>query len=198
MIAFLNGLLVEKETSYVILEIGGIGYEVSIPLSTYDRLPPIGQTCRLLIHDHLREDLHQLFGFATDDERQLFRLLQNVTGIGVKTALGALNGISPRDLKLAIVERDTKRLSQLPGIGKKTAARMIVDLADKIDPLEVMASEDGRGEGTVSVQMRDAVMALCALGHPQEAAVKRIQQILTEPDAPSDTESLVRRALAQQ
>jgi len=196
MIAFLNGLLVEKEPGGVILDIGGIGYEVAIPFSTYDRLPPTGQTCRLLIHDHLREDLHQLFGFATADERELFRLLQNVSGIGVKTALGALNGISPRELKLAIVERDVKRLSQLPGIGKKTAARIVVELVDKIDPIEAMAS-DGNPGATVSAQMRDAVLALCALGHAQDVALKKIQQVLAEPDAPDDTESLIRRALAQ-
>lgn len=199
MIAFLHGMLVEKEPANVILDVGGVGYDVAIPLSTYDALPPAGGTCHLLIHDHLREDAHLLFGFATEGERQLFRMLQNVNGIGTKTALGALSGMSPRDLKLAIVERDAKRLAQLPGIGKKTAERIVVELADKIDPLEAMAAEDPRAPGakpSMTSQMRDAVLALCALGHPQDVALKRIQQVVADPAAPNDTESLIRRALA--
>lgn len=199
MIAFLNGQLVEKQPTSVILDVGGVGYDVAIPLSTYDALPPTGQTCRLLIHDHLREDAHLLFGFATEAERGLFRLLQNVTGIGTKTALGALSGLSPRELKLCIVERNTKRLAQVPGIGKKTAERIVVELADKIDPLDAMAADESRPDGarpSVTAQMRDAVLALCALGQPQDVALKRVQQVVAEPDAPSDTESLIKRALA--
>jgi Holliday junction DNA helicase RuvA len=199
MIAFLNGTLVEKEPTTVIVDVGGVGYDVAIPLSTYDALPPTGQTCRLLIHDHLREDAHLLFGFATESERALFRLLQNVTGIGTKTALGALSGMSPRDLKLCIVERNTKRLSQISGIGKKTAERIVVELADKIDPLEAMAAEDPRAPGakpSMTSQMRDAVLALCALGHPQDVALKRVQQVVADPDAAMDTEALIKRALA--
>jgi len=197
MIAFLNGTLVEKEPTAVVLDIGGVGYEIAIPLSTYDLLPPTGQTCRILIHDHVREDAHLLFGFATDSERKLFRLLQNVGGIGAKTALGALSGMSARDLKLAIVSRDTKMLARVPGIGKKTAERIVVELADKIDPLEAMAADDTPGaKPTLTGQMRDAVLALCALGHPQDVALKLIQQAVADGNAADDTEALIKRALS--
>jgi Holliday junction DNA helicase RuvA len=121
-----------------------------------------------------------------------------VSGIGVKTALSALNGMTTRDLKLAIVERNTKMLSRIPGVGKKTSERIVLELADKIDPMEAMADDGGDGKPTMTSQMRDAVMALCALGQPQEAALKRIQQIIAQPNAPEDTEGLIRKALAQQ
>ncbi len=197
MIAFLNGIVVEKEPTSVILDVGGVGYEIAIPLSTYDLLPPVGKLCRLLTHDHLREDAHLLFGFATEVERKLFRLLQNVSGIGAKTALGALSGMNARELKLAIVSRDTKQLARISGIGKKTAERIVVELADKIDPLEAMAMEGTPGLKTaLNAQMRDAVLALCALGHAQDVALKMIQQVMAQGDAPADTESLIKRALS--
>lgn len=197
MIAFLNGLLVEKQPTGIVLDVGGVGYDVAIPLSTYDQLPPVGQKCRLLVHDHLREDAHLLFGFATETERGLFRLLQNVTGIGAKTALGALSGMAARDLKLAIVSRDTKMLARVPGIGKKTAERIVVELADKIDPLEAMAAEETAGaKATMTGQMRDAVLALCALGQPQDVALRLVQQAVADGSEPSDAETLIKRALA--
>lgn len=197
MIAFLNGTLVDKQPTGILMDVGGVGYEVAIPLSTFDQLPAVGQKFRILVHDHLREDAHLLFGFATESERGLFRLLQSVTGIGAKTALGALSGMNARDLKLAIVSRDTKMLSRVPGIGKKTAERIVVELADKIDPLDAMAADETSGaKTTMTGQMRDAVLALCALGHPQDIALKLVQQAVADGSAPADTEALIKRALA--
>ena len=198
MIAFLHGTLEEKDLDHVVVDVGGVGYEVLVPLSTYDALPPVGHDCRLRIHDYLREDAHWLFGFATDDERRLFRLLIDVNGIGVKTACSALGGLPPHELRLAIANRDVKRLAKLPGIGKKTAERIAMELADKIDPLEAMsAAQTAEGKNSaVTAQMRDAVLALVALGQPQETALKRVQEIAAEPGgAALAVDDFVRRAL---
>ena len=196
MIAFLRGTIVEKELSYVVLDVGGVGYEVLIPLSTYDVLPSVGAEARLLVHDYLREDAHWLFGFATDDERQLFRLLIDVNGIGVKTACAALGGLPPHELRLAIANRDAKRLAKLPGIGKKTAERIAMELADKIDPLEAMSAAQKAGAGKANPAMRDAVLALVALGQPQDVALKRVQEIAAAPGGDKlSVDEYVRRAL---
>ncbi len=196
MIAHLHGTLTEKELDHVILDVAGVGYEILVPLSTYDVLPPVGSECRLLVHDYLREDAHWLFGFATDSERRLFRLLLDVNGVGVKTACAALGGLPPHELRLAIANRDVKRIAKLPGIGKKTAERIAVELADKIDPLEAM-SEAQRASGGATAQMRDAVLALVALGQPQEVAVRRVQEIAETPGgAGLSVEEIVRKALS--
>lgn len=199
MIAFLRGTLVEKELDHVVLDVAGVGYEVLVPLSTYDVLPPVGNTAKLLIHDYLREDAHWLFGFATNDERTLFRLLLDVNGIGVKTACSALGGLPPHELRLAIANRDAKRLAKLPGIGKKTAERIAMELADKIDPLEAMSAAQKAGTGKANAAMRDAVLALVALGQPQDTALKRIQEIAAAPGGDTLTvDEYVRRALSKQ
>ena len=198
MIAFLRGTLVEKDLAFVVLDVGGVGYEVQVPLSTYDELPPVGSEVRLLVHDYLREDAHWLFGFASEDERQLFRLLIDVNGIGVKTACAALGGLPPHELRLAIANRDAKRLAKLPGIGKKTAERIAMELADKIDPLEAMSAAQKAGRGKANPAMRDAVLALTALGQPQDVALKRIQEIAATPGGDSlSVDDYVRRALAK-
>ena len=198
MIAFLHGTLVEKELDHVVLDVGGVGYEVQVSLNTYDALPAVGNDCRLLIHDYLREDAHWLFGFHDDDERSLFRLLIDVNGIGVKTACTALGGLPPHEIRLAIANRDVKRLAKLPGIGKRTAERIAVDLAGKVDPLEAMsAAQKAEGKaGAVTAQMRDAVLALVALGQAQEVALKRVQEIAAAPGgAGLGVDEFVRKAL---
>ena len=117
MISFLEGIIEVRQPTHVVLNVGGVGYEVLIPLSSFDRLPREGERCRLLTHDLPREDEHLLLGFATADERSLFRRLVAVSGIGPKTALSALSGLSPRELKLALTQGDVKRLSSITGIG---------------------------------------------------------------------------------
>ena len=194
MIAFLSGTLFDKSPAQVVLDVNGVGYELLIPLGTYDALPPEGRPCRLLVHDHVREDAHVLFGFATAAERDLFRLLQNVSGIGPKTALGAISGMSARELRTSIAERDVKRLSKLPGIGKKTAERIAVELHDKIDPLEAFAAD--APETPLSANCRDAVLALTALGHAQESAVKAVRAISQSPNPPQTTEEIIKLALS--
>ena len=172
MIAYLRGTLVEKRLTpspaCAVLDVGGVGYETFVPLSTFDALPRVGADFRLLIHDYVREDQHALFGFATEDERDLFRMLQDVSGIGPKTALAALSGMTMRQLKAALAEGDAKALAKIPGIGKRTAERICVELKGKIDPLAAAASRAGGAEDVA--RAREAVDAddrVEGRGHPQ-------------------------------
>jgi Holliday junction DNA helicase RuvA len=198
MITFLDGVLEDKQPTHAVLNVGGVGYEVIIPLSSYDRLPNVGEACRLLTYDHVREDIHQLFGFVSDAERRLFVLLLSVSGIGPKLALTTLSGLTSRELKLAIATGDVKRLSSISGIGKKTAERMVLELKDKLGPaetLEAMAGGAAPGEG--DVKLRDAVMALISLGYKRSEAQEAIVRILGAPDGRNlSVEDIVRKALA--
>ena len=193
MIDFLYGTLCEKNLASVVIDVNGIGYELMIPLSTFDVLPPEGQKCKLLTHDYIREDTHVLFGFASKGERDFFRLLQNVSGIGPKTALGAISGMSIRELQICLVEKDAKRLAKLPGIGKKTAERLVLELHDKINPLEALSSPD---ESPLSDKYRDAALALTALGNAPEAALKTVRMISQLPNPPETTEDIIKQALS--
>ena len=193
MIDFLEGIIHEKTTTNVVINVSGVGYEVIIPLSTSDVLPPEGERCHLLIHDYIREDAHVLYGFAAKRERDFFRLIQGVSGIGPKTALGAISAMSVRELRRCIADRDSKLLSKLPGIGKKTADRIVLELHDKINPLEAMAAEDSPPLGD---KYRDAVLALTALGNTQEAAAKMVLTISQSPNPPATTEEIIKQALA--
>ena len=199
MIAFLSGTLFEKTVgapSTAIVDVGGVGYEVFVPLSTFETLPRDGQPCRLLVHDYVREDQHVLFGFATADERDLFRLLQDVSGIGPKTALSALSAMTVRALKAALVDGDVKTIAKIPGLGKRTAERLVVELKGKIDPLDAAASPGDKKDSPLSQACRDAALALVQLGQTEEAAAKAVREIASRADAPADTPAIVRLALS--
>lgn len=196
MISHLEGTLVEKNPTRIVVDVGGVGYDVFIPLSSYDRLPEAGERCRILTHHHVREDAHTLFGFATEAERDLFRRLLDVSGIGPKTALCALSGLAVRDLKAAVVTGDVKRLSSISGIGKKTAERIIVELRDRIKPGEALEAVAGAAEPSPEdARLRDAILALVSLGYKQADALKRVQAAAAKLPAESTVEDLVRRAL---
>ncbi|HMO04818.1 MAG TPA: Holliday junction branch migration protein RuvA [Kiritimatiellia bacterium] len=198
MITFVHGVLVEKEPERAVVNVGGIGYEVFIPLSTYDRLPMVDEPVKVLTYHHVREDAHLLYGFATGDERDLFNRLLAVSGIGPKIALAALSGMSVRELKASIVGADIKRLSGISGIGKKTAERIVVELKDKISAGEALEAVAGADEAMPSeVRLRDTVMALIALGYKQQDALAMARKAAEKagPDAP--VEDLIRRSLAQ-
>ncbi len=198
MIVFLYGTIEEKHPTRVVINVGGVGYEALIPLSSYDRLPAQGQPCRLLTHDHVREDAHTLFGFVTAEERDLFERLIGTTGIGPKLGLSALSALSVRELKAAIGGGDVRRLSTIPGVGKKTAERLVVELRDKIGPSEAL--EDATGiavGGAEGAALRDAVMALVALGYRQDEAGRMVRQAATDGAiAGLGVEGIVRTALA--
>ena len=197
MITFLNGRIVEKQPTRLVVDVGGVGYEVSIPLSSFDRLPAVGELCRVLTHDHVREDAHVLFGFMTEGERRMFELLLGVSGVGPKTALAALSGLSVRELTAALAQGEVKRLTAISGIGKKIAERMIVDLRDKLskgDALEAIAGAPELDESDIRV--RDAVMALISLGYKQAEARKMVADIVSGKDASRlAVEEIVRKAL---
>jgi Holliday junction DNA helicase RuvA len=198
MIAFLRGQLAAKEPARVAMDVQGVGYEVFIPLSSYDRLPAVGETCRLLTYHHVREDAHLLFGFVSESERDMFTLLLGVNGIGPRLALSALSGLTVRELRAAIAEGDTKRLGSISGIGRKLAERMVVELRDKIpagEALEAVAGEK-HGAGAQDVRLRDAVLALIELGYKQDAARKMVSTVLLKPDAAALTvQDIIKHAL---
>ena len=201
MIAYLRGTLVEKRLTpapaCAVLDVGGVGYETFVPLSTFDALPRVGADFRLLVHDYVREDQHALFGFATEDERDLFRMLQDVSGVGPKTALAALSGMAMRQLKAALAEGDAKALARLPGIGKRTAERICVELKGKIDPLAAAASRAGdAGEASLPQVLRDAAAALVQLGRSEEDAARIVRDLAQRDDLPDDAAAVVRLALS--
>lgn len=196
MITHIEGKLVEKQPTRVVLDLGGVGYEVFIPLSSYDRLPLKESSCRLLTYDYIREDTHTLYGFVTDDERCMFVLLLSTSGIGPKLALSALSGLTVRELKSAILDSDVKRLSSISGVGKKMAERIVVDVRDKIDPgegLEAIAGAKTHGDQAL---IRDAILALVALGYKQDEARKMIIAVSAQTDSTS-VEELIKRALSK-
>ena len=196
MITFLDGLLEEKEPGRAVLNVVGVGYEVQIPLSSYEHLPAPGARCRVLIHDHIREDAHLLFGFASEAERRLFVLLLGVSGIGPKIALSALSGMSVRELVQSIVGRDVKRLSSISGIGKKTAERLVVELRDRIGEGDALAAASA--EPTLeNLKMRDAILALVTLGYRRGEAQELIdKRVSPELLATAPIEEIVRKVLA--
>lgn len=199
MITFLEGIVEEKQPTHAVMNVGGVGYEVIIPLSSFDRLPAAGERCRILTHDHVREDVHQLFGFMTAEERRVFLLLLNVSGVGPKTALSVLSGMTVRELKVAITGSDVKRLSSISGIGKKTAERMVVELRDKFGAGEVMeAATAGNLPAETEIKMRDAVLALISLGYKRTEAQDMVIRVMNDPGLSGATvEDVVRKALSR-
>jgi Holliday junction DNA helicase RuvA len=196
MIASLNGILKGKSPTEVLVEVNGVGYSVSIPLSTYSTLGDLNSPVHLLTHFHVREDAMQLFGFATEAERQLFRLLISITGIGPKIAQGILSGISVPDLRQHIAGGNIAALTSIPGIGKKTAERLIVELRDKIGKIE-----PSFGVGLVSndrnTEIRsEALLALTSLGYNRIAAEKAIRLALNDGgESDLSVEDLIKKAL---
>ncbi len=196
MIAFLEGTLTRALPTLVEINVHGVGYEAAIPLSTFDRLPAPPAPVKLLTHLVVREDAHLLFGFATEDERALFRMLiQNVSGVGPKVALNVLAGISVVQFRAAIVNNDLQTLSRIKGLGKKTAEKIIVELRDKVGVSAAWEASSARHAMSPADQhANDALLALLALGYKQadaHKAVRAVQQRL--PDAA--VEDLVRESL---
>ncbi|HET6410404.1 MAG TPA: Holliday junction branch migration protein RuvA [Chthoniobacteraceae bacterium] len=196
MITFLEGALVEALPTHVVVGVQGVGYHVNIPLSSYDRLPPTGQGIKILTHLAIREDAHVLYGFMSSGERDLFRLLvNNVSGIGPKTALDVLSGMSVTNFKAAVVNGDAGLLAKIKGIGKKTAERVIVELKDKVGIAAAWeAASASHAPSSEETQINDAVLALIALGYKQVDAHKAVKQVW-DKTGPTNSEDLVRGAL---
>jgi Holliday junction DNA helicase RuvA len=197
MINFLHGKLVDALPTQVTVDVNGIGYEVLIPLSSFDKLPLPGADVKLLTHLAIREDAHVLYGFVTAAEREMFRLLMNnVSGIGPKLALNVLSGMNVTALRGAVSNGDVKSLSQISGVGKKTAERIVVELKDKIGAVgawEAMSAQ--RGLSTEDQKVNDAVLALMALGFKQVEAHDSIRGALAVLGPQTTVEALVRASL---
>jgi len=194
MIHFLEGILASKQANQAVVNVAGVGYEVFVTLGGYAHLPDVGERVRLLTYLVVREDAHQLFGFVEEEERHMFRLLINVSGIGPKSAMNILSGIKVRDLKQAILAEEASRLATVPGIGKKTAERIVVELKGKIEePVEVKGERrEFSKEATV---WNDALLALVSLGYNQAAAQKALRKTLSESKEAGSVEEIVRRSL---
>jgi Holliday junction DNA helicase RuvA len=197
MITFLHGKLVEALPTQAIIDVNGVGYEALIPLSSFDKLPSPGQSVTLLTQLVVREDAHTLYGFMTTAERDLFRLLVNtVSGIGPKIALNILSGISVTAFRGAVANGDVKALSQISGVGKKTAERIVVELRDKIGMAgawEAVSAQ--RGLSADEQRINDAVLALIALGFKQIEAHDSVRQAQSLLGASAGVEDLVRACL---
>jgi len=196
MISFLRGTVVELLPMRLIIEAAGVGYDVHIPLSTYDKLPQPGNEAKILTHLVVREDAHILYGFATPEERDLFLLLvNNVSGVGPKLALAVLNGITPVIFRGVVVAGDIASLSKIKGVGKKTAERIIVELRDKVGVSAAWEAASARQGLTPDEQhVNDAVLALISLGYKQAEAHKTVRTVRdARPGA--TLEELVKEAL---
>jgi Holliday junction DNA helicase RuvA len=194
MISRLSGTLVEKEPPYLVVDVGGVGYEVEAPTSVFVDLPELGQPVVLLTHLQVSQDHQTLYGFSTLAQRTLFRQLLKVSGIGAKLALTILSGASGDELARYVADGDSASLTRLPGIGKKTAERIIVELRDKLEGLPALmpgAATDA-GAGGAGGVMAEASSALKALGY-KPAEVSRMVREVAEPDM--SAEEIIRKAL---
>jgi Holliday junction DNA helicase RuvA len=195
IIAQLTGTLAKKHPTDVVIDVQGVGYAVSISLATYEQLPPEREPVTLLTHHHIREDHQQLFGFSTEGERDIFRLLISVSGIGPKTAQGILSGVPSKDITQMISDGNTSGLTTLPGIGRKTAERMILELREKIGRTEAGASSS-RAPSSVTGIRADAVAAIVSLGFSRDRAETSVNAAFNDlRDSSPTLEILLKHAL---
>ncbi len=190
MIGSLRGRIASKSPPQLTLEVGGIGYELEAPMSTYYDLPPVGAEAHLLTHLVVREDAHVLYGFATEDERRLFRSLIKVSGVGPKIALALLSGVSVAEFNQSVQGQDISALTRVPGIGRKTAERLIVEMRDRLTAPQLATGVPG--EAAVANPANEAYEALIALGYRPAEATRLLKAAGTGTHT---TEELIRRAL---
>ncbi len=190
MIGSLIGLIKEKTPSAILLEVNGIGYEIAVPLSTSFQLPNVGESAYLLTHLVVREDQHSLYGFATDEERKLFRALIKISGVGAKLAITILSGTNVNGFIQSVVNEDIDALVHLPGIGKKTAERLIVEMKDKVS--EISSDENSLSQNNENSAVAEAINALVNLGYKTKDAKTILDKIESEG---LTGEELIRQAL---
>ena len=171
MIGRLSGKLIARHPPHVLIDVQGVGYELDVPMSTFYQLPPAGSEVTLLTHLIVREDAHQLFGFASDTERGAFRQLLRISGVGARIALAVLSGLSVTELQQAVTTQDSGRLVKIPGIGKKTAERLLLELRDKLDVVAAAVPAGGVRED------EDVANALLALGYNEREAAWAVKQL---------------------
>ncbi len=194
MIALLRGVLLEKHPNQAIVDAGGVGYDVTIPVSTFTHLPDPGAEIRLRIHTHVREDALALYGFLTQDEKALFEKLIGVSGIGPTLAVKVLSGVAAPDLIQSIRRGEVERLVRIPGVGKKTAERMVLELRDKL-PAAIGEEPEAVTAPALSAVDQDVLSALLNLGCARPQAEAAVRKAKAAPNPPADFEPLFRRAL---
>jgi len=193
MIARLAGTLIHKQPPLMVIDVAGVGYEVEAPLSVFQDLPELGQAVVILTHLSIKDDSHTLYGFSSEAERTLFRQLLKISGIGAKLALTILSGASGEELARYVAERDSASLTRLPGIGKKTAERIIIELRDKIDLIPFAAvTAVGGGPAIPADAVSEAITALNALGYKPQESSSMVRKV-AEPEM--SVEEIIRHAL---
>ncbi len=197
MISYLHGELAAVEKDKIIVEVSGIGYGVFVPGQTFSMLPPIGEKIKIYTYMNVREDAVQLFGFLTKDELEIFKLLITVNGIGPKGGLGILSNLSVDELRYSVLSGDVKSICKAPGIGKKTAEKMIIELKDKLDIEDVLNNAQGTASAqiassTTDVAHTEAIQALVALGYGNAESLRAVKAVALENPT---TEDILREAL---
>jgi holliday junction DNA helicase RuvA len=197
VIAFLEGTLAEALPTQIVVNVQGVGYQVMIPVSSYERLPQPGSPVKILTHLAVREDAHILYGFFSSGERDLFRLLlHHVTGVGPKIALAVLSGLPVEMFKAAVVAGDIAAISKISGVGKKTAERIVLELKDKVGvAAEWEASSAKNAPSEADARLHDATLALISLGYKQVEAHKAIRRVQEISETQLTAEELIRQAL---
>lgn len=196
MIDFVSGKLATKKPTEAVIDVSGIGYRLLIPTSTFERLPEQGNHVQLLCHHYVREDAILLFGFSTDAERNIFNMLLGVSGVGPKLALAALSALRPDEIRDRVLAGDAAMLTRIPGVGRKTAERLIVDLRDRLGKANF--DEDGLHFSSAgSTPLADAVAALEALGLSRSAADRSLSEVQRKNPDVGSAEELIRLALRQ-
>ncbi|MBL7135315.1 MAG: Holliday junction branch migration protein RuvA [Candidatus Marinimicrobia bacterium] len=196
MFAYLKGLVDYKDPTLVVLDVNGVGYQINIPLSTYEVLPLKSKLVKLLIYYHVREDTQSLFGFATKEEKDLFLMLINISGIGPKMALTILSGATPAQFKNRIISGDVKALTFIPGIGMKTAKRIIVELREKFVGMDEELPEEITS-GAVSKIGDEALRALLALGYRRGESLDAVKKAYKELGSEALIEKFIKVALSK-
>ena len=201
MIAYLKGTVLEASPLELILDVQGVGYSIQIPITTAEKIPPVGHACELHIHSVYREDSASLYGFISKNDKDFFRLIiEKVSGIGPRIALSILSKMSVEILQNAIFNQDTTLLAQCPGIGKKTAERLVIELKDKVTT-KSEASSTGSSTASSNINFtnskyQDAVSSLITLGYKLPEADKRVSKAIQKLGVDAPTESIIKEALA--
>lgn len=196
MIAYLEGKLIEKNPTHLILDVNGVGYSVNIPVSSYSHLGEIGEIVKILTYQYVREDELKLFGFSTKPEKDLFELLISVNGVGPKVALGILSSISVEDFQRSILEEDLDVLTHISGVGKKIAQRLIVELKEKLSKVDLRVEKGVEVKERIGISIEDeAVLALVSLGYNKFDARKAVEKVSSESEGSMPIEELIKRAL---
>lgn len=200
MIGLIRGIILEKQPPQLLVDVHGIGYEIDAPMSTFYRLPEIGQEVTLLTHFVVREDAQHLYGFFSQEERLLFRTLLKVNGVGPKLGLTILSSISSDEFVQCVVHNDTASLVRLPGVGKKTAERLIIEMRDKLaswqqsSPVELNLLQPTAERGARNAIVQDAISALIALGYKPQEASRAVAKV---DDGALNSEEIIRKALRE-